>query len=85
MANTWQGEFPRQNRNEDGFERTSPVSAFPPNGYGLLDMIVKGGPYLRAPNYGGRDRPAARQAEAVDTSTNHGGFRCVIRKRERAP
>ena len=39
MANTWQGEFPRQNRNDDGFERTSPVTAFPPNGYGLHDMI----------------------------------------------
>jgi Sulfatase-modifying factor enzyme 1 len=23
----------------DGYERTSPVSAFPPNGYGLYDMI----------------------------------------------
>ena len=34
MANTWQGEFPRQNTNADGFERTSPVTAFPPNGYG---------------------------------------------------
>jgi sulfatase modifying factor 1 len=39
MANTWQGEFPRQNINADGFERTSPVTAFPPNGYGLYDMI----------------------------------------------
>src|SRR5579863_3666505 len=39
MANTWQGEFPRQNLCEDGFERTSPVAAFPPNGYGLHDMI----------------------------------------------
>ena len=39
MANTWQGEFPRQNTNEDGFERTSPVNAFPPNGYGVYDMI----------------------------------------------
>jgi sulfatase modifying factor 1 len=38
MANTWQGEFPRQNLSEDGFERTSPVTAFPPNGYGLHDM-----------------------------------------------
>ena len=25
--------------NEDGFERTSPVTAFPPNGYGVHDMI----------------------------------------------
>ena len=39
MANTWQGEFPRQNLDEDGFERTSPVTAFPPNGYGVHDMI----------------------------------------------
>ena len=39
MANTWQGDFPHQNQNEDGFERTSPVTAFPPNGYGVHDMI----------------------------------------------
>jgi formylglycine-generating enzyme len=39
MANTWQGEFPRQNLALDGFAQTSPVSAFPPNGYGLRDMI----------------------------------------------
>jgi formylglycine-generating enzyme required for sulfatase activity len=39
MANTWQGMFPHQNLGEDGFERTSPVTAFPPNGYGLYDMI----------------------------------------------
>jgi formylglycine-generating enzyme len=39
MANTWQGEFPWENRLEDGFERTSPVTAFAPNGYGLYDMI----------------------------------------------
>ena len=39
MANTWQGNFPIQNRNEDGFARTSPVTAFPPNGYGIYDMI----------------------------------------------
>ena len=39
MANTWQGEFPRQNLVADGYRRTSPVTAFPPNGYGLHDMI----------------------------------------------
>jgi sulfatase modifying factor 1 len=38
MANTWQGEFPHRNTNGDGFERTSPVTAFPANGYGLHDM-----------------------------------------------
>jgi formylglycine-generating enzyme required for sulfatase activity len=38
MANTWQGEFPWQNLRLDGFEGTSPVGTFPPNGYGLFDM-----------------------------------------------
>src|SRR5262249_47204550 len=39
MANTWQGEFPHQNLASDGYERTSPVKAFPANGYGVSDMI----------------------------------------------
>jgi formylglycine-generating enzyme required for sulfatase activity len=39
MANTWQGEFPWQHQCRDGFERTSPVGAFPPNGYELYDLI----------------------------------------------
>jgi len=38
MANTWQGEFPWQNLMSDGYAGTSPVGAFPPNGYGLHDM-----------------------------------------------
>jgi sulfatase modifying factor 1 len=39
MANIWQGNFPNQNLCADGFERTAPVTAFPPNGYGVHDMI----------------------------------------------
>jgi sulfatase modifying factor 1 len=38
MANTWQGEFPWENRLLDGYQRTSPVRKFPANGYGLYDM-----------------------------------------------
>jgi formylglycine-generating enzyme len=38
MANTWQGEFPWQNLKLDGYEGTSPVGSFPPNGYGLVDV-----------------------------------------------
>jgi formylglycine-generating enzyme len=115
MANTWQGEFPWQNLLADGYEGTSPVAKFPPNGFGLYDMagnvwewtadwftqtstaprspccapqvdgerfprrVIKGGSHLCAPNYCLRYRPAARQAEAVDTTTCHIGFRCVIR------
>ncbi len=130
-ANTWQGNFPGENLCEDGFERTSPVTAFPPNGYGVYDMIgnvwewttdwwstkhqadapkaccipenprggseegsydpclpdirisrkvIKGGSHLCAPNYCRRYRPAARHAEAIDTSASHLGFRCVLRE-----
>jgi formylglycine-generating enzyme len=116
MANTWQGRFPWENLKLDGYEGTSPVDAFPANGYGLYDMIgnvwewtatsftlprtenfkksccvpsepgghvarrvVKGGSHLCAPNYCLRYRPAARQAEAIDTSTCNIGFRCVVR------
>jgi formylglycine-generating enzyme len=126
-ANTWQGEFPWQNLKLDGFEGTSPVGSFPPNGYGLFDMcgnvwewtadwfsahhaqpvespccvprnprvtsssaglvdgeqiprkVIKGGSHLCAPNYCLRYRPAARQGEAIDTSTGHIGFRCIVR------
>jgi len=125
MANSWQGEFPWQNLKVDGFDGTSPVGSFPPNGYGLLDMcgnvwewtsdwfassgaedterrccaphkprglsaeihpgesiprrVIKGGSHLCAPNYCLRYRPAARQGQAIDSSTTHLGFRCVIR------
>jgi formylglycine-generating enzyme len=41
--------------------------------------VIKGGSHLCAPNYCLRFRPAARQGEAVDTSTTHIGFRCVVR------
>jgi formylglycine-generating enzyme len=127
MANTWQGEFPWQNLLLDGYEGTSPVGTFPPNGYGLYDVtgnvwewtadyfrprhsaaetrccaprnprvgedargtvsagdiprrVIKGGSHLCAPNYCLRYRPAARQGEAIDTSTSHIGFRCVLRQ-----
>jgi formylglycine-generating enzyme required for sulfatase activity len=131
MANTWQGAFPHENLASDGYMRTSRVDAFPPNNFGLLDMIgnvwewttdwysqkhdadapkaccipenprggiesgsydpaepqikiprkvIKGGSHLCAPNYCRRYRPAARHPQPVDTSTNHVGFRCIIRK-----
>jgi formylglycine-generating enzyme required for sulfatase activity len=41
--------------------------------------VVKGGSHLCAPSYCLRYRPAARQPEAIDTSTSHIGFRCVTR------
>ncbi|HTQ94974.1 MAG TPA: formylglycine-generating enzyme family protein, partial [Streptosporangiaceae bacterium] len=46
--------------------------------------VIKGGSHLCAPNYCLRYRPAARQGEAVDTSTSHLGFRCIVRTETRA-
>ncbi len=39
MANTWQGRFPYRNDGAEGWVGTSPVGVFPPNGFGLSDMI----------------------------------------------
>jgi formylglycine-generating enzyme required for sulfatase activity len=41
--------------------------------------VVKGGSYLCSPSYCFRYRPAARQGQAVETSSAHVGFRCVLR------
>jgi formylglycine-generating enzyme required for sulfatase activity len=37
-ANTWQGQFPARDHGDDGYLGTSPVTAFPPNGFNLYDM-----------------------------------------------
>ena len=39
IANSWQGIFPVYNTEQDGYAETAPVGCFPPNGYGLFDMI----------------------------------------------
>lgn len=39
MANTWQGKFPYRNDGALGWVGTSPVGTFPPNAFGLSDMI----------------------------------------------
>jgi formylglycine-generating enzyme required for sulfatase activity len=39
MADTWQGAFPYRNDGAQGWVGTAPVGSFPPNGYGLVDMI----------------------------------------------
>jgi formylglycine-generating enzyme len=115
MANTWQGEFPWQNLETDGWAGTSPIGSFRANGHGLFDMAGNvwewtrdfftprhsaapakpccARPARRAhppqgdqgrlapvrPNHCLRYRPAARQGEAIDTSTTHIGFRCIAR------
>lgn len=45
--------------------------------YGTSTYTIKGGSYLCADNFCRRYRPAARQPEEVDFSSNHIGFRIV--------
>jgi sulfatase modifying factor 1 len=63
---------PRNPRVESARESRGPGETIP-------RRVIKGGSHLCAPNYCLRYRPAARQSEAIDTSTSHIGFRCVIR------
>lgn len=37
-CNIWQGTFPHENTQEDGYFGTAPVESYPPNGYGLYNM-----------------------------------------------
>jgi formylglycine-generating enzyme len=39
QCNIWQGTFPTEDLAEDGFAGTSPVASFPPNGFGLYDVV----------------------------------------------
>jgi formylglycine-generating enzyme len=57
----------------------SPCCAPAGAGEHIPRRVIKGGSHLCAPNYCLRYRPAARQGEAVDTSTGHLGLRCVVR------
>jgi formylglycine-generating enzyme required for sulfatase activity len=56
-------------------------SCDPRVGIRIPRKVMKGGSHLCAPNYCRRYRPAARMAQAIDTSTSHLGFRCVVRDR----
>lgn len=37
-CNIWQGSFPDENTEEDGFMGTAPSKSFPPNGFGLYNV-----------------------------------------------
>ena len=63
---------PRGGKPEKSYDPRTPNVKIP-------RRVMKGGSYLSAPNYCQRYRPAARMAQAVDTSTCHLGFRCIVR------
>jgi sulfatase modifying factor 1 len=62
----------------DPFDHTASACHGEPGGQ-IPRRVIKGGSHLCAPTYCLRYRPAARQGEAIDSSTGHLGFRCVAR------
>lgn len=78
LANYWQGRFPYANTLLDGFERTSPVRHYPPNGYGLHDMIGNvwewTSDWFALPGAGDR-KPVKKQAGACCAIPNPRGGR----------
>ncbi|WP_432936876.1 formylglycine-generating enzyme family protein [Kribbella sp. CA-253562] len=38
-CNIWQGTFPTKNTAEDGYRGTAPVRSYPPNGFGLYEVV----------------------------------------------
>lgn len=63
---------PRVTSDAESYDHHMPDSHIP-------RKVIKGGSHLCAPSYCLRYRPAARQGEALDSSTSHIGFRCVVR------
>ncbi len=39
LCNVWQGKFPVENTEADGYLGTAPANTFKPNGYGLYNMV----------------------------------------------
>ncbi|MEM9964785.1 MAG: formylglycine-generating enzyme family protein [Asticcacaulis sp.] len=63
---------PRGGTKAESIDRSQSGKPFP-------RKVIKGGSHLCAENYCRRYRPAARHPQAIDSTTSHVGFRCIIR------
>lgn len=89
-VNAWQGTFPLRDTAADGHRGLAPAGSFPPNEFGLYDIIgnawewtqgagntaaIRGGSFLCAAEYCANFRPAGRQLQEMDLGTSHIGLR----------
>ncbi|MXN16588.1 SUMF1/EgtB/PvdO family nonheme iron enzyme [Pseudooceanicola sp. GBMRC 2024] len=74
--NTWQGDFPVRNSGLDGHVGTAPVTAYPPNGYGLFNMTGNVWEWIRDPY---APRPEPRRQPLRDPEGPERAERQVIR------
>ncbi|WP_228722493.1 SUMF1/EgtB/PvdO family nonheme iron enzyme [Acinetobacter sp. B51(2017)] len=83
-ANYWQGQFPHQNTQIDGFSDVAPVGCFQANPFGLHDIIGNlwewtKSPYIGAHSDGHMGRPEATRAQraAMIMVIKGGSFLCA--------
>jgi formylglycine-generating enzyme required for sulfatase activity len=91
QCNYWQGAFPAERLNLDGFESTAPVKSFPANGYDLFDMsgnvwewcadYFDDGYYAVSPRRNPRGPSAShdsREPHIIKRVTRGGSFLCNL-------